>query len=313
MSSARDAIFTRCRCLYKREQLLTVMCLTGSCFSGYCSEGADRDRSMSGDSVGLRFRPSRRVYQQQSTTDQEPVGLSWIPESTATEMSPITIIHGTEVEEVIEEVKSQPQEEGFLGVPSKPSVSTSGSADTLVASAPNSPSNLSSVTLVGSTGSGDKCDDTPTDQSSFSSFQYGKAPSSPLPERVVPKRPPRTIEQQAMSTDTPPKVSKISLPQPVKISVEPKAAETKPGIMKPPSGSTVNLTTTNIVTTSIMTTTITAQKTTISPPSIGVTFDRSVEFLEGKTRYLKLYFRKQKAKCRFPQCYSPRSTLPTSI
>src|SRR5690349_16978871 len=114
------------------------MCLTGSCFSGYCSEGADRDRSMSGDSGGLRFRPSRRVYQQQSTTDQEPVGLSWIPETTASEMSPITIVHGTEVEETVEEVKSQPQEEGFLGVPSKGSVSMSGSADTLIPSAPTS-------------------------------------------------------------------------------------------------------------------------------------------------------------------------------
>ena len=46
-----------------------IISLTASYLSGYCSEGADRDRSMSGDSVGLRFRPSRRnLYQQQSTT-----------------------------------------------------------------------------------------------------------------------------------------------------------------------------------------------------------------------------------------------------
>lgn len=239
------------------------MYLTASYFSGYCSEGADRDRSMSGDSGGLRFRPTRRVYQQQSTTDQEPVGLSWIPETTASEMSPVTIIHGTEVEESSEEIGNIPQEEGYLGVPSKNSVSTSGSADTLIPSAPTSPSNLSAVTLVGSTGSGDKCDDTPTETAQ--TFQYGKAPSSPLPERTVPKRPPRTIEQHALTTDTQ-TVSKIQLPQPVKAVIEPKVGEVKPSIMKPPSSNTINLTT--------LTATTSTQKTTISPPSIGVTFDR---------------------------------------
>lgn len=242
------------------------MYLTASYFSGYCSEGADRDRSMSGDSGGLRFRPTRRVYQQQSTTDQEPVGLSWIPETTASEMSPVTIIHGTEVEESSEEVSNIPQEEGYLGVPSKSSVSTSGSADTLIPSAPSSPSNLSAVTLVGSMGSGgDKCVDTPTETAQ--TFQYGKAPTSPLPERIVPKRPPRTIEQHALTTDTV-TVSKVQLPQiqPIKAVIEPKVGEVKPSIMKPPSSTTINLTT--------LTATTSTQKTTISPPSIGVTFDR---------------------------------------
>lgn len=53
---------------------------------------------------------------------------------------------------------------------------------------------------MGSTGSGsqEKNDDTPTDSSEF---QYGKAPSSPLPERVAPKRPARTIEITG-TTDT---------------------------------------------------------------------------------------------------------------
>lgn len=231
---------------------------------------------MSGDSGGLRFRPSRRIYQQQSTTDQEPVGLSWIPESTASEMSPVTIIHGTDIEETNEETNNVPQEEGFLGVPSKTSVSTSGSSDTLIPSAPTSPSNLSAVTLVGSTGSGDKCDDTPTEQAT--SFQYGKAPSSPLPERIVPKRPPRTIEQQAATTDTT-TTSKIQLPQPIKPTVEPKASEAKPSIMKAPpintSTNTLNLMTSTVITTSIITGSIATQKAaTISPPSIGVTFDR---------------------------------------
>ena len=250
------------------------MYLTASYFSGYCSEGgADRDRSLSGDSSfsgGMRFRLLRRgVYQQQSTTDQEPVGLSWIPETTTTEISPITIIHGTEVEETMEESSNAPQEEGFLGVPSKTSVSTSGSADTLVPSAPPSPSNLSAVTLVGSTGSGEKCDEI-----EVQAFQYGKVPTSPLPERVIPKRPPRTIEQQAMSTETV-TVSKVQQPMPiVKTIVESKTTEVKTCIIKTPTtistASTLNLTASTVVTTSI----ITPAKTTISPPSIGVTFDR---------------------------------------
>ena len=225
--------------------------MTASYFSGYCSEGGDRDRSMSGDSGGLRFRPTRRIYQQQSTTDQETVGLSWIPETTTTEMSPVTIIHGTEGEEMTEETSNVPQEEGYLGVPKKTSVSTSGSADTLVPSAPTSPSNLSAVTLVGSTGSGEKCEDIAT--SSPTNFQYGKAPSSPLPERVVPKRPPRTIEQQAASIDTT-TVSKIQLPQPMKTVSEPKTAEVKTSIMKPPtvtsSVNTLSLTTSTVISTS---------------------------------------------------------------
>lgn len=245
---------------------------------------------MSGDSGGLRFRPSRRIYQQQSTTDIEPVGLSWIPETTTTEMNTITIIHGTDVDETIEETISVKQEEGYLGVPSKTSVSTSGSTDTLVPSAPTSPSNLSSVTLVGSTGSGEKCDDTPTEQKT--SFQYGKVPTSPLPERVVPKRPPRTIEQQAASTETPPTVTKIQLPQPSKVPLEPrivevkpkvvdmksKSVESKPSIIKSPPVCTttksLSLTTATVISSSMITTAIAGQKTTISPPSIGVTFDR---------------------------------------
>lgn len=226
------------------------MYLTASCFSGYCSEGADRDRSMSGDSGGLRFRPTRRIYQQQSTTDQEPVGLSWIPETTTTEIGPVTIIHGTEVEETIEEANNVPQEEGYLGVPSKSSVSTSGSADTLVPSAPSSPSNLSAVTLVGSTGSGEKYEDTPTNPPS--TFQYGKAPTSPLPERIIPKRPPRTIEQQAACIDTT-TISKIQLPQPLKTTNESKPVEAKPSIMKcimNTASNTMSLTTSTVITTS---------------------------------------------------------------
>lgn len=246
--------------------------MTASYFSGYCSEGGDRDRSMSGDSGGLRFRPTRRIYQQQSTTDLEPVGLSWIPETTASEMSPVTIVHNTEVEEeTFEEVTTVRQEEGYLGVPAKPSVSTSGSADTLIPSAPSSPSNLSAVTLVGSTGSGEKCDEIQTE------FQYGKVPSSPLPERVVPKRPPRTIEQQAALIEAPPTVTKIQSPK-VPVETKPKQPEVKTGIMKSPPITTTTkslcLTTSTVITTSMISSGVVTQKTTISPPSIGVTFDR---------------------------------------
>lgn len=222
---------------------------------------------MSGDSVGLRFRPTRRIYQQQSTVEQESMGLSWIPETTTVEMSPITIIHGTEVEEIVVETVSEiPQEEGFLGVPAKKSVSTSGSADTLVPSAPTSPSNLSAVTLVGSTGSGEIASST----EATSSFQYGKVPSSPLPERTVPKRPPRTIEQQAAAINTA-TVSKVQQPQPIKVVPEPIV---KQGIMKSPPviepANTLGTTTSTVITTSIVSSV--SQKSTISPPS--VTFDR---------------------------------------
>uniref|UniRef100_A0A6E8V9N5 Ras-specific guanine nucleotide-releasing factor 2 n=1 Tax=Anopheles coluzzii TaxID=1518534 RepID=A0A6E8V9N5_ANOCL len=65
-------------------------------------------------------------------------------------------------------------------------------------SGPSSPSNLSSVTLVGSTGSGgqDKSDDTPTE----GTFKYGKAPTSPLPERVNP----RAHKMATLATAAPP-------------------------------------------------------------------------------------------------------------
>lgn len=251
-----------------------------SSVSGYCSEGADRDRSMSGDSGGLRCRPVRRMHQQQSTIDQETTTLTWIPETMATDAgnSTITIIHGTEMDVEVEqqgESSSATQEGGYLGVPGS-TISASGSADTLTPSGPSSPSNLSAMTLVGSTGSAEKVDATPTDSSS--SFQYGKAPTSPLPERVVPKRPPRTIEMTS-TTDTITVTSKINLPQSVmKPNTEQKLAEINPSVIKviPFNISTtnVNLSSSTIVTASTLTTISTTNQSTISPPSIGLTFDR---------------------------------------
>jgi hypothetical protein len=211
--------------------------------------------------------------------------LTWIPETTTgdqieVEVNPeVTIVHGGDGDDITEIIKnSTPQEVGYLGVPT--SISTSGSADTLVPSAPSSPSNVSNVTLVGSTGSGENRDETPTEPSL--SFKYGKAPTSPLPERInPPKRPPRTIEQQQAAFVDTVTVSKIQqqLPQTMVKSIN----ETKPSIIKitaPASASTniVTITSSTIITTSTVTAT-SSTKTTISTPSIGVSFDRYCFFL----------------------------------
>lgn len=211
--------------------------------------------------------------------------MTWIPETAGTEVevevSPeVTIIHGAD-DETIEANNKVPQEEGYLGIPS--SISVSGSADTLVPSAPSSPSNISNVTLIGSTGSNEKCDETPTATEPCSSFKYGKAPTSPLPERIVPKRPPRTIEQQASVTDS--TVTAISksqqLPQTTSTikSISSSGGGVgggeaiKPSIIK--IAPTSSLTASNIVTiTSSTVITASTAKTTITAPSIGVTFDR---------------------------------------
>lgn len=268
--------------------------LTASFLSGYCSEGADRDRSMSGDSGGLRFRPSsRRMYSQQSTQDQD-TGLPWIAETVTTELTEVeinpevtTIIHSTDIEEVVETNNNVRQEEGFLGVPS--SISASGSVDTLVPSAPTSPSNLSTVTLVGSTGSGgDKADENTATEcaittTSSTPFKYGTVPVTPLPERIIPKRPPRTIEQQAATIFTE-SITTFSqsqqLPQSTATtSIKSSVSETRPSIIKiAPPPTVVSALNTNIVTITTSTlfstsaTASTTTKTSITTP--GVSFDR---------------------------------------
>ncbi|XP_058822147.1 ras-specific guanine nucleotide-releasing factor 1-like isoform X2 [Topomyia yanbarensis] len=186
-----------------------------SSVSGYCSEGADRDRSMSGDSAGLRFRGSRRGYASHQSSEQET--LSWIPE----QVGPV-IIHGTHHHEGSQdekptspkvdsthmqsksqqEIHPQPQDDSYLVIPK--AMAGSSSSDTIAEAAksgPSSPSNLSSVTLVGSTGSGgeDKSEDqTPTE----GSFKYGKAPIAPLPERVNPKQRREPSTPTICTTDT---------------------------------------------------------------------------------------------------------------
>lgn len=263
--------------------------MTASYISGYCSEGADRDRSMSGDSGGLRFRPSRRMYSQQSTQDQD-AGLPWIAETVTTEMTEVevnpevtTIIHSTDItEEIVEVNKNVKQDEGFLGVPT--SISASGSADTLVPSAPTSPSNLSNVTLIGSTGSGgDKSDE--IENSSSTPFKYGNAPIAPLPERAVPKRPPRTIEQQAAAIFTE-SITTLSqsqqLPQQTTTTttIKSSVSESRPSIIKiapPPTVSALNANMVTITTSTLFSSpsaSSTTTKTSITTPSIGVSFDR---------------------------------------
>lgn len=176
-----------------------------SLYIGYCSEGADRDRSMSGDSTGLKSKSNinRRVIQQQSTED----GLTWIPEtsippnkmtiqSQSDNSAGVSSSNFVEIE-IHQETPSTPPADNYLGISSSTTIiTTSSSVDTLTGdsntlnllSGPSSPSNLSSVTLVGSTGSGsinsnerDK-DLTPT-QEGNKLFKFGRAPTSPLPER----------------------------------------------------------------------------------------------------------------------------------
>ncbi|XP_062559593.1 ras-specific guanine nucleotide-releasing factor 2-like isoform X2 [Armigeres subalbatus] len=184
-----------------------------SSVSGYCSEGADRDRSMSGDSAGLRFRGSRRGYTSHQGSEQET--LSWIPE----QVGPV-IVHGAHHHDAPEEkpappkvdsghmqsksqhqIHPQPQDDSYLAIPK--TMAGSSSSDTITEAAmsgPSSPSNLSSVTLVGSTGSGgqDKSEaQTPTE----GTFKYGKAPTGPLPERVYPKQR-KDIPPTICTTDT---------------------------------------------------------------------------------------------------------------
>lgn len=101
-----------------------------SSVSGYCSEGADRDRSMSNDSIGLRFKGSRRMLQQQSTQEE---GLSWIPECGG----PI-IVHEEHQQEECEKdeqievtvTTTTCLEDGYLAPPNAVVV-TSSSSDTL--------------------------------------------------------------------------------------------------------------------------------------------------------------------------------------
>lgn len=174
-------------------------------FLGYCSEGADRDRSLSGESTALRYRQSvsmgRLRNLSQSSYDDN---LGWVTESIdqPTEngqhdvKSPpvITTIANIEISVHKESPSTPPPEtRSFLQTSvSTTIITTSCSADTLsgeantlnLLSGPSSPSNISSVTLVGSTGSGSTQNvDEKAGPDGQRLFKYSQAPSSPLLER----------------------------------------------------------------------------------------------------------------------------------
>lgn len=169
-------------------------------FVGYCSEGPERDRSMSGDSTALRFKsePIRRIINQSSI--EEPI--SWMPEITEQKQEeskqmdlPIfgSTLANVEISVHQETPTTPPATSCFLPASvSSAVITTLGSADNLngetnntnFLSGPSSPSNLSSVTLVGSTGSGahPQYKDSAAEESQ-QLFKYSHAPTSPLPER----------------------------------------------------------------------------------------------------------------------------------
>lgn len=180
-------------------------------FIGYCSEGPDRDRSMSGDSTALRFKsePIRRIINQSSI--EEPI--SWMPEITEQKQEeskqkdlPVfeTTLTNVEISVHQETPTTPPATSCFLPASvSTAIITTLGSADNLngdtnntqFLSGPSSPSNLSSVTLVGSTGSGShpQYKDAATEESQRL-FKYSRVPTSPLPERK------RKVSQASLHT-----------------------------------------------------------------------------------------------------------------
>jgi hypothetical protein len=273
-----------------------------SSVSGYCSEGADRDRSLSGDSAGLRYRP-RKISNPHSTLDQES-NLTWIPEG---ESGGAAVVQDVETEDTEETAETVQQEQIYLTIPR--AVTTSGSTDTIMEnlqSGSTSPSNLSSVTLIGSTGSGgqDKSDNDLTEDSC-----QRKAPTGPLPERIPPKRPSRSHEIQATTlppkliqpipvamefqpTKTiiqPPTPTAIKSPSPIFQSIDTSKKSmaesassklartpTAPKVMMQTHFPSYSLTTSTTVTLTTTTTTISTASTTImskamSPPHIGIT------------------------------------------
>lgn len=144
-------------------------------------------------------------------------------------------------------------------------------------SGPPSPSNLSSVTLVGSTGSGygnngqDSKEETPTEAET--SFKYGNAPTSPLPERV-PKRPVRTIEQITSTINT--------ITTSIQQAFSPAKLTTTSSVETPKNNNGSDRKFSSTSTVSMPPISISSPcpsisckpKQTISPPHIGITFDR---------------------------------------
>lgn len=168
---------------------------------GYCSEGPDRDRSMSVESTALKSKLGIGQGQGQShrTGNEQQFFIddttAWITESV--DETPESSQNHKKAEQslqfkttveisVHQETPTTPPAHGFSPTTI---ITTSSSVDTLsgeaiglnALSGPSSPSNISSVTLVGSTGSAHNDNDKDTKGSR--EFNYSKAPTSPLPER----------------------------------------------------------------------------------------------------------------------------------
>lgn len=167
-----------------------------SIISGYCSEGADRDRSMSGDSTALKIK-SISMHHAANEKFSIDDTTAWINESIdehqdeSKDETSETVAQNTTTVEISVHLET-PTSPPAISFSPTTIITTSSSVDTLngettvmhLLSGPSSPSNLSSVTLVGSTGSGSA----PNDTDKFGSqedrqFKYSHAPTSPLPER----------------------------------------------------------------------------------------------------------------------------------
>lgn len=165
---------------------------------------------MSGESTALKLKTAHRTLNEQFSIDD---GTTWITESidesqaeSKDKNGDIKIQKKTTVEiSVHQETPTTPPAHGFPTT----IITTSSSVDTLngdsipinLLSGPSSPSNLSSVTLVGSTGSGKDNEHGKDNEGESREFTYTKAPTSPLPER---KRKP-TAQEDVNKIESEPK------------------------------------------------------------------------------------------------------------
>lgn len=183
--------------------------------TGYCSEGADRDRSMSGDSTALKIK-SISMHRNNNEKFSIDDTTAWINESIDenTDVSrdkKIEIISKNTTTVEISVHQETPTSPPAIGFSPTTIITTSSSVDTLsgehtvlsLLSGPSSPSNLSSITLVGSTGSGSAPNDTEKENlQDDRKFKYTQAPTSPLPERK------RKTSQENVNAESEPKAEK---------------------------------------------------------------------------------------------------------
>lgn len=165
---------------------------------------------MSGESTALKLKPflHRTTNEQYSLDD----GTTWVTMSIEENQD--------ESNDKKDEIKSQtvtttveisvqdttPTTPPTTSFPPTEIITTSSSVDTLngettnlnLLSGPSSPSNLSSITLVGSTGSGTTPNEIDKDEPQEREFKYSQAPTSPLPER---KRHPASKEGDKIESE----------------------------------------------------------------------------------------------------------------